>query len=179
MLQLGLQTGRSAVSFTLKGFHVEVCGERAAASDFLVSLNNTRDARSKTLPEISVRAPSTARVKGPPNFSCLCAGAGSVARVTVAGELDIATAPELERALRRPAVDPAVVFLDLRELEFMDSSGLHVILAADRRVRSAGGQLVIVRGPAQVDRLLALVGIDCQLELVDQPPAAAREDVAA
>jgi hypothetical protein len=65
----------------------------------------------------------------------------------------------------------------LRELEFMDSSGLHVIVAADRRIRSAGGQLVLVRGPAQVDRLLALVGIDCQLELVDQPPAAAREDV--
>jgi anti-sigma B factor antagonist len=99
--------------------------------------------------------------------------AGSMARVTVAGELDIATSPQLERALRRLEVDPAPVFLDMREPEFMDCRDVRVIPAADRHVRSAGGQLIIVRGPAQVDRVFELIGIDSQLELVDQPPAAA------
>ena len=136
-----------------------------------------RDARSKEGPEIPAVAITTARTSGPPKFSCLCDGSGPLARVTVAGELDIATAPELERALRHLEVDPALVFLDLRELEFMDSMGVHIILAADRRVRGAGGQLVIVRGPAQVDRLFALTGADHQLELVDQPPDAPRRRV--
>jgi anti-sigma B factor antagonist len=126
------------------------------------------------LPEIPAAATDTSTANGPPKFSCLCDGSGTAARVTVAGELDIATAPQLERVLGRLAVDPALVFLDLRELEFMDSTGLHVILAADRRVRSAGGQLVIVRGPAQIDRLFALTGVDSHLELVDQPPDPAR-----
>ena len=129
------------------------------------------------MPEILAGATDTARANGPPKFSCLCDGSGTVARVTVAGELDIATAPQLERALRRLQVYPALVLLDLRKLEFMDCRGLRAILAADRRVRSAGGQLVIVRGPANVDRLFALTGVDDQLELVDQPPDAGRQGV--
>ncbi len=121
------------------------------------------------MPEISVRAP--ARANGRANFSCLRTGTWSVARVTVTGELDIATASELERTLRRSAVDPALVLLDLRELDFIDSYAVHVILSADRLIRSAGGMLVIVRSPAHFDRLLELIGIDCRLELIDQPPA--------
>jgi hypothetical protein len=56
MLQLGLQTGRSAVWFTLKGLHVEVCGVRAAASDFLVSLNDTRDRGGRLVGNLSSSA---------------------------------------------------------------------------------------------------------------------------
>jgi len=89
------------------------------------------------LSEISVGALGATTAKCPLSFR-VSAMAGSMARVTVAGELDIATSPQLERALRRIEVDPAPVFLDMRELEFMDRRGVHVILAADRRVRSAG-----------------------------------------
>jgi anti-sigma B factor antagonist len=95
----------------------------------------------------------------------------------VSGELDIATAPQLVHALGCAQVDAALVILDLRGLEFMDSCGVHLIVAASGRAREAGGRLVVVRGPVQVERILALVGLDRQLELVDQPPAAASAPV--
>ena len=56
------------------------------------------------------------------------------------GELDIDAVPELDRALRH--ADAPLVVLDLRELEFIDSSGAHLLLAADRRIRRAGRRLV-------------------------------------
>jgi anti-anti-sigma factor len=85
----------------------------------------------------------------------------------------MATVPELEGALRDARADAWLVVLDLRELEFIDSSGVQLLLSADRRACEAGGRLLVVRGAAQIDRLLALLDIDRQLELVDQPPALA------
>jgi anti-sigma B factor antagonist len=101
--------------------------------------------------------------------------------VAVTGELDIAAVPQLDRALRRAAADCALVVLDLRELEFIDSSGAHLLLAADRRIRRAGGRLVVVRGGADVEWFFALIGLDRELELVDWPSVAAtaREGVPA
>lgn len=93
--------------------------------------------------------------------------------VAVTGELDIAAVPQLDRALRRAAADCALVVLDLRELEFIDSSGAHLLLAADRRIRRAGGRLVVVRGGADVEWFFALIGLDRELELVDWPSVAA------
>jgi len=89
----------------------------------------------------------------------------------VSGELDIATAPQLDQALGCVQADAALVILDLRELEFIDSCGAHLIVAASGRARDAGGRLGVVRGPVQAERIFALVGVDRQLELVDHPPA--------
>jgi len=91
-------------------------------------------------------------------------------RVTVTGDLDIAVVPQLDAALRRAEVGSTSVVLDLRGLEFMDLSAAHLLLAADRRLRRAGGRLVVVRGTAEIESHLALVGLDHQLELVDPPP---------
>ena len=89
--------------------------------------------------------------------------------VVVTGELDIATVPRLDRALRRADAETALVVLDLRRLEFIDASGAHLILAADRRIRGAGGRLIVVRGNAEVDWFFALMRLDRELELVDWP----------
>jgi len=91
-------------------------------------------------------------------------------RVTVTGDLDIAVVPQLDAALRRAEVGSTSVVLDLRGLEFMDLSAAHLLLAADRRLRRAGGRLVLVCGTAEIGSYLALVGLDRQLELVDSPP---------
>jgi anti-sigma B factor antagonist len=91
--------------------------------------------------------------------------------VVASGELDINAVPELDRALRH--ADAPLVVLDLRDLEFIDSSGAHLLLAADRRLRRAGRRLVVVRGNAEVEWFLALIGLDRELELVDWPPSAA------
>ena len=99
-------------------------------------------------------------------------------RVVVTGELDIEAVPELDRALRH--ADAPLVVLDLRELEFIDSSGAHLLLAADRRIRRAGRRFVVVRGGVEVDWFFALIGLDGELELVDWPAAASpREGVTA
>jgi anti-sigma B factor antagonist len=92
-------------------------------------------------------------------------------RLSVSGELGVATVPPPDDALGCAQADAALVILDLRELEFMDSSGAHLIVAANGRARQAAGRLVVVRDPVEVERIFALVGLDRQPELVDHPPA--------
>lgn len=122
------------------------------------------------MPDTTVLAPRATAV-GAPWFSCRRSDCASTARLSVSGELDIATAPQLDHGLAGAQADAALVILDLRELQFMDSSGANLIAAAGGRARQAGGRLVVVRGPVQVERIFALVGLDRQLELVDHPPA--------
>ncbi len=89
-----------------------------------------------------------------------------VAWVQVAGELDIATAPALEQTLHDAELRARLVVLDLRELTYTDSCGLHVIINASIRANQAGRRLVLVRGPSQADRLFTLTAPDA-LEIVD------------
>ena len=89
--------------------------------------------------------------------------------IWVRGELDLAGAPTLKRALDESQDRAQLVILDLRDLTFMDASGLHVIIDADTRARRCRQRLVLVRGPAPIDRLLELVGVSGRLEIVDLP----------
>jgi anti-sigma B factor antagonist len=89
--------------------------------------------------------------------------------VQVVGELDIVTAPALEQTLRDAELRARLVVLDLRELTFTDSSGVHVITNASVRADRAGRRLVLVRGPAQADRKLTLTTSN-HLEIVDLDP---------
>ena len=92
-----------------------------------------------------------------------------VAWVQVAGELDLVTSPALEQTLRDAELRAPLVVLDLRELTFTDSTGVHVITNANARADRAGRRLVLVRGPAQPDRMLALIPSDVP-EIVDLDP---------
>jgi anti-sigma B factor antagonist len=93
-------------------------------------------------------------------------------RVIVCGELDLATAEQLEAQLKQvEAAGPETLVLDLRELEFMDSTGLRAVIAADARARERGGKLVVVRAPDDVDRVFRITLMDQHLELVDEPPS--------
>ncbi|MGZ4154840.1 MAG: STAS domain-containing protein [Actinomycetota bacterium] len=92
-----------------------------------------------------------------------------VAIVTVSGDLDLLTAPELDRSLTGVQANGRPVVLDLRRVSFMDSSGLRVILAADARARSAGTRLVLVEGPPGVQRVFQLTLLDRRLEFVADP----------
>ncbi|HEX8974892.1 MAG TPA: STAS domain-containing protein [Solirubrobacteraceae bacterium] len=95
---------------------------------------------------------------------------GRAAIVVVRGELDLATSPELEESLRRiwDAGNEQLV-IDLRELEFMDSTGLSIIVKAHQRLSEEGRRLSLVRGSQQVQRLLDLTGVSERLELIDSP----------
>lgn len=82
--------------------------------------------------------------------------------VRVRGELDTQAVFRLEPTLDGLARDdPAkeVVF-DLRELTFVDSSGLGVLVAADQRLRGQGGTTRFLRPPDQVMRIFKLAALD-------------------
>ena len=89
-------------------------------------------------------------------------------QLTLVGELDLATLHVLEQELDQVAASEKRLVLDLRRLEFVDSSGLHALLRADRRFSEAGGQLTIIRGPRAVERLFRLTGLDTRLRIIDQ-----------
>jgi anti-anti-sigma factor len=97
---------------------------------------------------------------------------GDGVRIVLSGELDISTAPRVEEELTRVEEGrPAVILLDLRELEFMDSTGLRVIVSADGRAREAGRSLRLVRGPEAVQRIFRVTRLDERLEIGDDPDA--------
>lgn len=91
--------------------------------------------------------------------------------VRLRGEFDLAGVPVFERELDRdPGPHEQTLVLDMRELTFLDSSGLRAVLMADRAVRADGRRCVIVRGPERVNRVLELTGVDDRLELVEAFP---------
>jgi len=89
--------------------------------------------------------------------------------IGVRGELDLASSPALEQELEGSAAQAALVIVDLRELEFMDSTGLSVLVRAHQRAVEKGQRFAVVRGSQQVQRLLSLTGVAERLTLVDAP----------
>lgn len=113
---------------------------------------------------------SSSRLAAPSFAVERCNSPDGVVVLRLRGELDLATASELSEQLGRAEHDASVVVVDLRGLEFMDSTGVAVLANADRRARERGGRLVVVRGGQQVQRLLELTGLDQCLEVVDRVP---------
>jgi anti-anti-sigma factor len=102
---------------------------------------------------------------------------GTVAVIALTGELDLSGAAVLEAELDRLVADPAVsaVVLDLRGLEFMDSSGLRLVVVADRRAREAGRRFALVRGPETVHRVFEITRMSDRLDFVSDPAEVAEE----
>jgi anti-anti-sigma factor len=84
---------------------------------------------------------------------------GAPTVLVVEGELDIATAPELDGRLRAVEAAASRLLLDLRRLSFMDSTGLAVILSCcDRRLSRGEEAPRLVVADGQVRRVLELTG---------------------
>lgn len=95
---------------------------------------------------------------------------GSAWVLAARGELDLRTSPELEERLDRVwGAGAELVILDLRQIEFMDSTGLRVLLAAHQRAHETGRRFALVRGADQVERVLTLTGVRDLLTVVDAP----------
>jgi anti-sigma B factor antagonist len=82
--------------------------------------------------------------------------------ITVHGEIDMATAPQFRHAMTNhlghgPATS---VHLDLSGVTFLDSAGVHAMLAVQRRARLRGSDLILVRSSPRVNRLLDLMGLE-------------------
>lgn len=77
--------------------------------------------------------------------------------VCLYGELDLASAPILERTMRMvESINAEHVVVDLSALEFIDSSGLHALMRANESWRAHGRRLSLLRGPQAVHRVFEL-----------------------
>jgi anti-sigma B factor antagonist len=86
------------------------------------------------------------------------------------GELDLVSAPALERAMEgQPQPEIELIVIDLRGLEFMDSTGLHAVLRIGNSAHDVGRRFALIRGPDQVHRLFELTGLAETLTIVDSP----------
>jgi anti-sigma B factor antagonist len=86
--------------------------------------------------------------------------ASGAVQLTVRGELDIASAPELQTALERLLAGPHdVLVLDLAGLSFLDCAGMRPIRTARRTLEARGGRLLVRHPSPIVERALRLGGL--------------------
>jgi anti-anti-sigma factor len=100
---------------------------------------------------------------------------GGVHRLTPVGELDLATAPLLESAFDGVLEDDAaeMIVVDLTELSFMDSTGVHLLL----RMRAAcegADRLRVINGSRAVERVLEVSGVRAHLPIISSEHPLAR-----
>jgi anti-sigma B factor antagonist len=102
---------------------------------------------------------------------------GGVRVLTVRGELDMGTAPELERELEGALAEPGVsIVLDLCDCEFIDSTGIALIVRAWQRLDEAEGRgLVLCSSNHQVRRLLKITGVEGSIPMHESRDAALAE----
>lgn len=83
------------------------------------------------------------------------------------GELDLLGAPLLQKEIEKvEAGAPGLVVLDLQDLQFVDSAGLRVILAAHERSRQNGQEFALTPGTEQVQRLFTIAGVNEHLRII-------------
>lgn len=88
--------------------------------------------------------------------------------IAVAGEIDLATVPELETAIASVfGSDGYPLVVDLRETSFMDSTGLKALVMANRRFDEDGRPFAIAVSGGPVSRLLDLSGVETSIRVVE------------
>ena len=94
----------------------------------------------------------------------------SVVTVAVVGEVDLATAPRLSAALGEHG-DAEVLVADLTATTFIDSTGVRVLIEADRRCAGSGTRFVVLVDDGPVLRVLELCELDRWISVVSGSPA--------
>jgi anti-sigma B factor antagonist len=93
--------------------------------------------------------------------------------VRVGGELDLGVAPRVAATVDELLeVGFTRIVLDLRELSFVDSAGVHALVGAHRTAERRGCALSLVRGPGHVHRVFQLTATDSLLAFGDAEEAA-------
>jgi anti-sigma B factor antagonist len=112
-----------------------------------------------------------------PTFELLTIGAEDEAVVKIVGELDLATAPRLREALVDLSKQGAKqVTIDLAEMEFIDSTGLSVLVAALKRMRENGGDLALQSPSAAAMKVFEITGAARVFTITDTPVDATNGD---
>jgi anti-anti-sigma factor len=108
-------------------------------------------------------------VAAPGNFDVAVAREGDALVVSPTGEIDLATIGHVREAVDRDHDGRGSLVLDLRSVEFMDTSGLRYVLELSERAAKEGFGLRVVRGSAAVQRVFEVSGLEARLPFVDDP----------
>jgi anti-anti-sigma factor len=100
-----------------------------------------------------------------PEFRLVVSARGNSTLVVPQGELDLATAPELEATLVEQS---GRVVVDLRQVSFADATALHALMRVDERSRQNGMNVAFIAGHA-VQRLIDAIGLSDPLTLIEPP----------
>ena len=101
-------------------------------------------------------------------FSVTVSTDGDRATVFLRGELDMSGVDRAREAIEQAESDGGTLLvLDLSELDFIDSTGLEVMLRAARRAHDEGRRLIVRRPSRYVRRLLEMTAIDQSLDIVE------------
>lgn len=98
---------------------------------------------------------------------------GSTHTLELNGELELATVPVLRQQLESVEEGGAeVIVVDMSGLEFIDSTGIALLIDSDRRLNENGNRFLLIRSESPaVARVLKLTELDRRLRFVDSPPA--------
>ena len=101
-------------------------------------------------------------ISEPPDLEVTIARAGDAVTVTVRGEIDLATSTRLNRELEA-ALDhdphPARLRIDLAQVNFMDTTGVAVLLKARRHALETGARFSVISTSPTIKRLLEITGL--------------------
>jgi anti-sigma B factor antagonist len=89
----------------------------------------------------------------------------SMTTLEVTGEIDAFTAPQLKEKLMPLCRDSRVVYLDLSQVDYIDSTGLGVLIGAYKSLRAAAGRLVITGVSPRLERLFRITGLNEIIEI--------------
>jgi anti-sigma B factor antagonist len=95
------------------------------------------------------------------------------ARLSLLGELDLATAPQLEQSVGEALAQGAgEILIDLSRLSFIDSSGLRLFILLNDRAGTDGWRLALTRPPEPSRAVFQITGAEENLPFIGEPPAA-------
>lgn len=93
---------------------------------------------------------------------------GDLAVLTVSGEVDVFTAPDLDRAIAAQLAEGRTrLVIDLSSVSFLDSTGLGVLVKGLKGAREAGGSLTLVITSDRIRRIFDITGLDAAMPIFD------------
>jgi anti-sigma B factor antagonist len=156
---------------------MSVPAHQSAASGGPAELTIVETSRPSADRARRARSARAAEMSGPEPFAVEVRRRRHVTIVQPRGELDLATAETLRSTLAAAIAETlgaardgmenrARLVLDLRGLSFMDSTGVHLLVALDQRAKRDGFQLTLLAPAAPIDRAIQLCGLDQMLPFV-------------
>lgn len=83
---------------------------------------------------------------------------GNTLVITVSGAVNTLTAPDLENVVRNNYTDPVNITFDLKDVDYISSAGLRVILLSKKMANTKGGEVKIVNAQPEVEEVFDMTG---------------------